>query len=325
MRVMTWNVENLFEPGTGEDPPDQATFDAKLDALETVVRAQSPDVVALQEIGSPEAADALHGRVEDVGYTNPMVSSLPDSRGIRFAFLTKLPVVTGPVDVSAFPADVDPVQVSDSDDPAERMADRMGRGALEITVRAADGLEVTVITAHLKSKLLSFPRPGNLRFTPVDEHQRTRYSTFAVNRRAAEAATVRARVNELLDGHGAERAVVVAGDLNDEPDAATTLLLTGPPGSEIGTPGFTRPDQGDGDRLWNLAPLIEPPERRVTRIYRGRGELIDHILASRRLVDPDAAPLVTTVAAGDLASIDDDPTGRRLQAFPDHAAVIATF
>jgi hypothetical protein len=48
--------------------------------------------------------------------------------------------------------------------------------------------------------------------------------------------------------------VVVAGDLNDGLDATTTQLLQGPPGSEIGTPGFAQPDQGDGQRMWNLAP-----------------------------------------------------------------------
>jgi endonuclease/exonuclease/phosphatase family metal-dependent hydrolase len=67
--------------------------------------------------------------------------------------------------------------------------------------------------------------------------------------RAAEAVTLRAFANRLLDGQGRERAVIVLGDLNDEPAAATTQILLGPPGSEIGTPGFVRPDQGDGARL----------------------------------------------------------------------------
>jgi endonuclease/exonuclease/phosphatase family metal-dependent hydrolase len=77
--------------------------------------------------------------------------------------------------------------------------------------------------------------------------------------------------------------VIVLGDLNDEPTAATTQILLGPSGSEIGTPGFERPDQGDGSRRWNLAPLI-PEERRFSRVFRGRGELIDHILVSQALV-----------------------------------------
>ena len=74
----------------------------------------------------------------------------------------------------------------------------------------------------------------------------------------------------------ADAAVVVLGDLNDVPEAATTQILHGPPGSEIGTAGFDRPDQGDRQRLWNLAARI-PADQRYSRIYRGRGELIDHI------------------------------------------------
>jgi hypothetical protein len=48
-------------------------------------------------------------------------------------------------------------------------------------------------------------------------------------------------------------------DLNGVPDAATSQILQGPPGSEIGTSGFTQSDLGDGQRLWNLAPRIPGP------------------------------------------------------------------
>ena len=48
------------------------------------------------------------------------------------------------------------------------------------------------------------------------------------------------------------------GDLNDDPQAATTQILLGPPGSEIGTRGETIPDQGDTSRLFNLAPSSPP-------------------------------------------------------------------
>jgi len=95
----------------------------------------------------------------------------------------------------------------------------------------------------------------------------------------------------------------VAGDLNDEPEAATTQLLHGPPGSELGTPGFDHPDQGNGQRLWNLALLI-PENQRFSRVYRGRGELIDHLLVSHVLVKA-----VQTVPTGeiDIPSITEQP------------------
>ena len=114
------------------------------------------------------------------------------------------------------------------------------------------------------------------------------------------------------------------GDLNDEVEAATTQILNGPGGSEIGSAGFEQPDQGDADRMWNLAPLI-PEAQRFTRVYRGRRELIDHIFASRRLLD--VLPTVSTIAAapGQLPSVTDDP--RPLQGKPgsDHSAVLAEF
>jgi len=105
---------------------------------------------------------------------------------------------------------------------------------------------------------------------------------------------VRAAATDLLTGDP-QRAAVVLGDLNDEVEAATTQIVNGPPGSEIGTSGFDRPDNGDAQRLWNLAPRI-PAEQRFSRIYRGRQELIDHIFVSHALVGKIAQAHVTTDA-----------------------------
>jgi hypothetical protein len=46
---------------------------------------------------------------------------------------------------------------------------------------------------------------------------------------------------------------VLTGDLSDTVPTATTQLLQGPPGSEIGTRGFEHDDLGNKQRLWNLA------------------------------------------------------------------------
>lgn len=162
--------------------------------------------------------------------------------------------------------------------------------------------------------------PGG-RFQPRDEGERARFGSYALYRRAAEAVTLRAFANALLDGQGSERAVIVLGDFNDEPAAATTQILLGPPGSEIGTPGFPRPDSGDGARLWNLAPLI-PEKRRFSRVFRGRGELIDHILVSHALVQRveqlDTGP-------GEPPSITEQPSARRDERASDHLPVVARF
>jgi hypothetical protein len=97
--------------------------------------------------------------------------------------------------------------------------------------------------------------PGG-RFSTRDEGERARFAAYALYRRAAEAAVVRAHATDLLSNDGQHRPVIPLGDFNDEPEAATTQILLGPPGSEIKTGGFDTPDQGDAQRLWNLAPRV---------------------------------------------------------------------
>ena len=117
--------------------------------------------------------------------------------------------------------------------------------------------------------------------------------------------------------------MIVLGDLNDEVEAATTQILNGPTGSEIGTGGFNQPGHGDRQRLWNLAPRI-PEAQRFSRKYRGRNELIDHIFVSHALVGKIAQDHVITDAAGPTPSIDDDPTKRRGAPGSDHRPVLAS-
>jgi endonuclease/exonuclease/phosphatase family metal-dependent hydrolase len=309
--VATWNVENLFRPGTEFGPRDAAIYDAKLAALAAVIDRLAPDVLAVQEVGDPDALADLVDRLEG-DWETALSSVFEPDHPIRVAVLARHPL--GQVDqVSRFPGKLAPVQVDD----AGTTIHAMGRGALHVRV-TLDGEPFDVVTCHLKSKLLSFP--GG-RFTPRDEGERARYAVYALHRRGAEAATVRAYADGLLDGHGADRAVVVLGDLNDEVLAATTQILLGPPGSEIGTGGFDAPDRGDASRLWNLAPLIDA-DRRFSRVFNGRRELIDHILTSRRLVT--RAVRVDT-ADVTLASIGSDPAARRNAPASDHAPVVAEF
>lgn len=318
LRVMTWNVENLFAPGSDDGPEAEAAFEAKVASLAAVIDTARPDVLALQEIGPQPALARLQAAL-----LHPMPHrqvGQPDGRGIRVALLSSY-VLRDRVDIRAFPAGVMPIQTGD--DPAESAGpatmDGMGRGGLQATLAVGE-LAVTVVACHLKSKLLSFP--GG-RFSPLDEGQRARFAAYALFRRTGEATTLREQLNRLLHGAGAEQAVLLAGDLNDGPEAATTQILDGPPGSEIGTGGFGRPDRGDGDRMWNLAPLI-PEDQRFTRRYHGRGELIDHILVSQHLVQR-VTQVRTTAAAGQLPSITDDPHARLGDPGSDHRAVLATF
>jgi len=308
MRVATWNLENLFAPSTSSaTPTSHEAYEAKLTSLAETITAIAPDVLAVQEIGPSPAIDDLASALPGAWYH---ATAAPDGRGIRVGLLSRR-LLRDVEQVTEFPTALGPVQVDDSG----RSITAIGRPALKATVTFG-GTKVHIISVHLKSKLLTFP--GG-RFTTSNEAERARYAVYAVHRRAAEAAGVREYATQLLTQSSTRTpAVVVAGDLNDDVQAATTQILLGPPGSEIGTSGFNRPDAGDRQRLWNVAPHI-PEGDRYSRNYRGRRELIDHILVSE--------PLVHGVTAGagpvPAPSISDEPSARRNEPGSDHRPVYA--
>jgi endonuclease/exonuclease/phosphatase family metal-dependent hydrolase len=324
---MTWNVENLFRPALGAPEPEQQQFQRKLSLLAGVISRLDPDVVALQEVGGEEPIHDLQQALNGV-YPHRAISDFPDRRGIRVAFISKHST-DQKVDIVDFPEgpalNIHGITPADESTPITRM----GRGALRIRV-TKNGLTVDLITAHLKSKLLTFPRSGGSSFVPRDEEERAQVAGIALMRRSAEAVTLRIRANALLEGNN-QTPLLVLGDFNDVPEAQTSLILTGPPGSEIGTLGFSRPDQGDDVRLFNLAPAIAQP-RRFSRVHRGRGELLDQIFASEAFfpVGPDNHRRLPEVDShvdfeGQLPSVGDNPGERIREIAPDHAPVTAAF
>ncbi len=326
-KVMTWNVENLFRPKPEAEEEVKQRYQSKLELLTEVIGRSDPDVVALQEVGGENGEEPLEDLQVALGGTHQhrALSAFRDRRDIQVAFLSKHGL-DEPEDIVDFPQGpaLDIHDLNEAGEPTP--IERMGRGALRVRV-TKDGLTADLITAHLKSKLLTFP--GG-RFAPRDEEERAQVAGIALERRTAEALTLRIRINELRGGD--ERIpLLLLGDLNDVPEAQTSLLLNGPPGSEIGTRGFNMPDKGDAARLFNLAAVI-PQERRFSRIHRGRGELLDQILASveffpvgeddrRRLPEVESHVGV----AGGLPTVGEDPAEREEDVAPDHAPVTATF
>ena len=327
LKVMTWNVENLFRPAPGSPATDQQRFQQKLALLAGIIQQLAADVVGLQEVGGEEPLLDLQQALGGA-YPHRSVSAAPDARGIRVAFLSKLALeaTTDIVDFPPGPA-LAINGLSSAGDPTP--ITRMGRGALRIRVRK-DSRAVDLVTAHLKSKLLTYPRPGGSSFTPRDENERAQAAGIALMRRSAEAVTLRVWANSMLEGNP-NSPMILLGDFNDVPEAQTSLVLNGPAGSELGTAGFDRPDQGDDARLFNVANAI-PEARRFSRVHRGRGELLDQIFASEELLPAGANGRRTLPVAdshvdfaGALPSVTENPGDRAKEIAPDHAPVTGTF
>jgi endonuclease/exonuclease/phosphatase family metal-dependent hydrolase len=329
-KVMTWNVENLFQP---TEPDKQDAYERKLEGLAQIILELEPDVLALQEVGSPDALADLVTLLGDRYPHSALSNFFNPNRSIRVGFLSKL-AISNPTDITLFPKEGLPSVpgIDHKGDP--EVVTTLSRGALLIQVTPKPNQTIHLLNTHLKSKLLSFPsRTGKSRFEPKDENERARVAGFALLKRTAEAIALRIQANQLLEGNNKE-ALILLGDLNDGPDAATTQILYGPGGSQPSTkpvnPGFDRKDKNDDTRLFNITGLI-PEERRYSRIYQGNGELIDHILVSKELIpgEPPQKPQVDAYHADKpLPSVTDNPGDRSAQKndFPsDHAPIIATF
>src|SRR3954466_15279302 len=100
--IGTWNLENFFRPGAPAGPTSQAAYDAKLAALAATIRHLGPDVLAVQEVGDPDALADLAKALDADGYA-PHETADPDGRGIRVGFLSRLDLLDVH-QISAFPA-----------------------------------------------------------------------------------------------------------------------------------------------------------------------------------------------------------------------------
>jgi hypothetical protein len=249
----------------------------------------------------------------------------PDDRGNRVAILTR----TAPVQPAALTLWALPKGATVRDLDAEGRVVTVAalpRPPQRVTVKHG-GTEIDIIAVHLKSKLLSFP--GGL-FSTTNETLRTTVGLFAVDRRAAEAMTVRQAVNGLL---AAKRNVIVLGDFNEGPDAATTEMFYGPAGGQPRGPedaatascAFQRADNADAVRLFNVCRFV-PEEDRWSRVQDGRKELLDNILASEGLM-PRQGELrqVPAVTIGHASSSPLGAAPRTTDVVPDHAPVTARF
>src|SRR5688500_4487653 len=122
VRIGTWNLENLFLPGSPAGPTTEEAYRAKLAALADTIAALDPDVLAVQDVGDPTALDDLAKTVGGYPHT---ATAAPDGRGIRVGLLAKLPLLDVH-QVATFPAPLRPIQVDDT--PTTENA--MGRPAL---------------------------------------------------------------------------------------------------------------------------------------------------------------------------------------------------
>ncbi|MBI5548910.1 MAG: endonuclease/exonuclease/phosphatase family protein [Deltaproteobacteria bacterium] len=259
VRVMTWNTENFFDDV--DDPKREDTvvtteeMDAKTAALAKVIQAQDPDVVSLQEV---ENEMVLQRLAAQTGL--PFVALVPsyDFRGINVAVASRLPIARTVSHLG------EKLYAPDGAGPY-----RWARDCLEVHLTAPDGRELVLLVNHQTSQLDT--AAGDVK-------------------RQAQANRARS-IADSLRTDDPSRAVIIAGDLNDEPSASSIGLLV-------------------SDGQWIDVATDVPDAERYTYVYN-TPRRYDYLL-------PDAA----TAAKRTSVTI---VHGDEVEAASDHSPVVATF
>jgi endonuclease/exonuclease/phosphatase family metal-dependent hydrolase len=263
LRIGTFNLKDFF---AARSAGEEALVSEKVAVAASEIRRARVDVLALQEVGSPELLERLVAtHLEDLGFGAPVLGTA-DRRGIRNAVLARLPVLWSQVHTAPsipFPR----LHDGDPDPYAGRIPLR--RGVVHVRIDAGELGEVDVLTVHFKSNLPTGVKDasGNEAFDP-SPRGRGEAAVRSLVQRAAEALYVRGLVDDVFAANP-DHAICVLGDLNDTVDSMPVRIVR----------GAFEPAAGV------LVPCAErlPSERRFSAFHGGGPTLIDHILLSDRL------------------------------------------
>jgi endonuclease/exonuclease/phosphatase family metal-dependent hydrolase len=247
-RVATYNVENYLDQPTTTRPSVKSVA-AKAKVRESI-RALNPDVLALEEMGTTNALLELRASLktdgQDFPYWEYVQGADPD---IHLAILSKLPIISHhPHTNEDFLLDGQRLSVK--------------RGFAEVELRAGTNFNFTVISAHLKSRVL----------TPQADE---------AAERLAEAQALHEIITARLTADPQVK-LIVLGDFNDLRNSDPIKTLIGRGKSKLID---TRPAERNGDDTPASNPRSEPRNITWTLYYNAEDTYSrsDYILISPSL------------------------------------------
>jgi endonuclease/exonuclease/phosphatase family metal-dependent hydrolase len=192
LRIATFNVENYVDkPSRGRQ---LKSSESKAKIVESI-RALSPDVIALQEIGSKAVLEELQGVLASAGMKLPHSEFAEGADpNIHVAVLSRFPI---------------------TESRSHRKESfllhgrrfHVSRGIVETDIKVNEGYAFTLMAVHLKSRLAS---------AEADEGEL----------RLEEAKILREKIEQLL-ADKPQANVVVVGDFNDSRDSVPLRTVLG--------------------------------------------------------------------------------------------------
>ena len=330
-RIASFNVENLILPDVRyyeRELLSRSEYEVKANWIAATLARAKADIVGVQEVWFEEAlgdcvrrSGAFGGAATVVVPGAARAENLADgaAKRPRVGLVSRFPVKDVKTFVS-FPASVNltiPLRVDGGTIKHVPVAVQQFQRPVLRAVVDANGLELAVYVTHLKSKgpMIADGEDGDDPFVASLGQAR------ATMVRAAEAAALRHLI--LADLKGSKKPVVVLGDLNDTPDAASTQIVRGPAPRK-------RMDHERKQALWDVVlytsyrVALERSAAIHTHVHEGERDILDHILVSEEFYSRNRGRM-GQVARHEVINdhLRDDPDDRRPPGSSDHGVPIA--
>lgn len=297
MKIATYNVRNLFDPGThiderSEEVVQESFFNTRVDYLIRYLGGLDLDIICFQEIGG-ELGVQLISKALSYDY----FLAKPNKRGIRMGVMYKksLKEIISCESVSFGELPIPSLEVRG--DTALLKPIMQSRDILEITLQV-NGKTVSINTFHLKSNLPQYLEGDNFE---QDASAYVDAKFRCIFYKTMELCALRRHANKRLQ-EGKE--VVLLGDYNETNIASTIDIL-------VGSQNREKPDFHD--LLTNHSSDI------TTHIHRGRRLTFDTIITSTGLKNKMQS---ITVCNSDLKDYSGLPQGAiEHEVESDHALV----
>jgi len=267
VRLATFNLENLGIRPEEASPRAQRWLEFHIESLRATIRHLDADALAFQELLDPELLPVV---AEGMGYRHVVVGERASSP-LLCGVVSRHPLS----DARSVASGAD-ISILDSKSGIEvTVRGAFSRGALQVQCDFP-GLACALFVVHWKSKLPSFTplrRPEGEPWESFGDAGEGRLVTEA--KRLAQAVQIRRLVDRALE-RDVEAKLAVLGDFNDLLESEGVRIVQGD-ARACSSPSLAA-------RELCACELSIPEERRFTQIYRGRREMLDHILLSPGLV-----------------------------------------
>ncbi len=266
-RLATFNLENLGIRPEEDSPRARQWLSLHTESLRATIRGMDADALAFQELLDPALLPVV---TEGMGYRHVALGERASSP-LLCGVVSRHPLA----DARSVASGAD-ISILDSKSGIEvTVRGAFSRGALQVHCEFP-GLPCTLFVVHWKSKIPSFTplrRPEGEPWESFGDAGEGRLVTEA--KRLAQAVQIRKLVDRVLERDaGAKMAVL--GDFNDLLESEGVRIVQGD-ARACSSPSLSA-------RELCACELSLPEERRFTQIYRGRREMLDHILLSPALV-----------------------------------------